>query len=411
MTASDQEARRSGDVTSLLVCRESPYPPDSGAPLRMWQHVNTLASLGDVHVFSIGELDDRPHEMPIAKSWQHFDPRSLPEARENVIARIYRVLRPPEYPVRGRKANNELDSALRELVDRVKPDVAIVSHWRTAYPTALRSVPHVVVDAHNIEWKLRADGAFPMAFKRFRRFKLWHFKRREKRLYESADSVWVTGEPDREVLKRFAPRSTSKIVPNALDTDSFTRMHDRIAESPIDEEFSVPTMIFVGFLSYKPNEAAAYTLIDEVLPIVAGRFPDARLMIVGRSPSPELRNRAETAKNVTLASDVPDVKPYLMSATVAVMPLQIGGGTRLKILEAFASSVPIVSTSKGAEGISQRGLESLILAENSKAIADAVISLMENRDLRNDLVHRALSVVEDEYSWKSVARRLPAALT
>jgi glycosyltransferase involved in cell wall biosynthesis len=159
-------------------------------------------------------------------------------------------------------------------------------------------------------------------------------------------------------------------------------------------------------MSWGPNAAAATFLATEVLPRIHLRLPDARLRIIGRDPSPEVRALAERP-NIEVTGAVPDVLPHLRDAHALAVPLEAGGGTRLKILEAFAAGLPVVSTPVGCEGIrAQHGVHLLVAARQH--MAHALVTVLTNRLLAYALAERARSLVREHYDWRSigmVARR------
>lgn len=397
------------ELTSLMVCRESPYPPRGGTPLRMWQHVNTLARLGNVHVISIGKVD-AGIEMPIATTWQNYDPRDFPKVQRSLFMRALSIFRPLQYPYGV--PERHLDKAITDALERIKPDMVVLSHWENGFPRVLRLAPFVVVDSHNIEWKLRADGAFPATSRNFKKLRIWIFKRREKALYERADRVWVTSQPDLRILKNFAPHATAAVViPNAIDNEAYAAIREGLAQTSDLAPKGPPTMLFVGALDYKPNEEAALSLINEILPEVLQRVPSCRLLIVGRDASPHLIELAKATANVILATDVPDVRPFLAVANVAVIPLRVGGGTRVKILEALAARVPVVSSSKGAEGIAgNTGSDGIIVADSLSEMSQAIVSILQDSAKQKELGDAGFARVERDFSWAQVSRTLIEAL-
>ncbi|GAC1399137.1 MAG: hypothetical protein NVSMB59_20400 [Vulcanimicrobiaceae bacterium] len=402
---------RTKSLTSLIVCREAPYPPYGGSPLRMWQHVNTLATLGPVHVFSIGKPTPGVTTMPVASSWQHFDPNDFPHERSlPIVSRALSVLRPRQFPTPNRRADGRLNRSLRDTLRRVVPDVVILSHWENAFPSALGRFPHVIVDSHNIEWQIRADGAFVVSKKLSRGAKIWSFKRRERRLYERADRLWVTSENDRLAVRAFAPRATSAtVIPNAIDTASYASVGRSIAPPP-GVVPGVPTLILVGDFGYRPNEEAALTLLSDIFPHVVARFPEARVLLVGRGPTRALLDAASNDVRVTVTGTVSDVRPYLAAADVAVIPLTIGGGTRIKILEAFAARLPVISTRKGAEGLQVTHDREIVIADDCDTIVRDVIRIVRDAEVRDRLTDAAFRFVSDRYSWDAVTQLMPAAL-
>jgi glycosyltransferase involved in cell wall biosynthesis len=159
------------------------------------------------------------------------------------------------------------------------------------------------------------------------------------------------------------------------------------------------TIIFSGSFGYQPNVNATKFLIDKVFPRLVNVFPDLALLLVGRNATPEMIEAAKHDHRIVVTGEVADVRPYLASASLMLVPLFEGSGTRFKLLEAFASSLPVVSTAQGAAGLGVRNGTHLLLAENADAFVDAAILLWENEGLAKNLAHNALKFVQRNYSW------------
>ena len=166
-------------------------------------------------------------------------------------------------------------------------------------------------------------------------------------------------------------------------------------------------MLFLGTMSWGPNAAAAKFLI-ETFPKLRARFPDARLDIVGRDPPPELKAMGNRP-GVEVTGGVPDVKPYLARASLLAVPLDAGGGTRLKILEAFAAGLPVVSTAVGAEGIEAIANTHFIRAERS-GLVEAMANLLESPGEAMQLATAARVLARDVYDWSRIGRKAVDAI-
>jgi glycosyltransferase involved in cell wall biosynthesis len=167
-------------------------------------------------------------------------------------------------------------------------------------------------------------------------------------------------------------------------------------------------MVFTGTLDYRPNIDALRWFVGEVLPLIRRRRPAARLRIVGRAAGPSVR--ALVGAGVELLGEVPEVAPHIASAAVYVVPMRIGGGSRLKLLEALALEAAVVSTPMGAEGVAGlRDDEQLLLAASPAAFASAVLRLFDDAALRRRLGSRGRAHVVAHYDWSAIIPRLEAA--
>jgi glycosyltransferase involved in cell wall biosynthesis len=164
--------------------------------------------------------------------------------------------------------------------------------------------------------------------------------------------------------------------------------------------------VFNGVFDYRPNLDAAHWLVEEVWPLVAGRCPDAVLTLVGRGCEADFRRLA--APGVAIAGEVPDVRPYLAGAAAIAVPVRIGGGTRLKVVEGLAMAKPIVTTSLGCEGIAVREGEHLLIADDPSAFASAILELFADPGLGARLGDAGRQLAEREYSWQSAGERMEA---
>jgi glycosyltransferase involved in cell wall biosynthesis len=164
-------------------------------------------------------------------------------------------------------------------------------------------------------------------------------------------------------------------------------------------------------MAYGPNHDAAVLLINEILPRIRLQYPRVRTFIVGKSPREELVSLAKTEANVFVTGTVSDVRPYLALSDLAVVPLAVGGGTRLKLLEAFASRVAVVSTTKGAEGIATLGSPEVAIADTTDDMVREILALLDDQGRRLEQVNRAYELVESNFSWQALIRRLPTELS
>jgi glycosyltransferase involved in cell wall biosynthesis len=229
----------------------------------------------------------------------------------------------------------------------------------------------------------------------------------ERRAITSADIVWTCSQVDaRNIASLYGRRWGVHVVPNAVDVEKYRHAHadgERDGGSPV-------TMVYPGVFSYPPNEQAALTLVREVLPAVRRRAERARVVLVGRNPTPPLLDAARADSDVVVTGAVPTVLPYLEQPCVIALPIASGGGTRLKILEAFAAGRPVVSTTTGAEGIDAIDGEHLLLRDSIEAMADAIVELWQGSALRRHLCASALRLVRSRYSFEAASASIEQSL-
>ena len=163
-------------------------------------------------------------------------------------------------------------------------------------------------------------------------------------------------------------------------------------------------------MDWLPNEDAIFYFAEEILPLIKGRCPEVLLEVVGRKPSAKLQAMAENEKSIRLTGWVDDIRPYLARAVVCIVPLRIGGGTRLKIFEAMAMAKATVSTTIGAEGLPVKSGENLVLADSPADFATAVVGLLNDPERRTRMGTAARAMVEEKYSWRKVSESFAATL-
>lgn len=182
-------------------------------------------------------------------------------------------------------------------------------------------------------------------------------------------------------------------VPTGVDLDYFRRPADALRTSDL---------VFVGSMDWLPNCDGVNYFVREVMPLIWKSKPDCSLAIVGRTPAPNIKALAEQDSRIKVTGTVPDVRPYLWGASVSIVPLRIGGGTRLKIYEAMAAGTATVSTTIGAEGLDVSHPENIRLADTSQAFADRCLALLNDRAERESVAAYALHLVTSRYSWDAI---------
>lgn len=217
-------------------------------------------------------------------------------------------------------------------------------------------------------------------------------RRYERRMFRGYDRVVVLAEEDAQALRALQPDLPLRVIPNGVDTDYFV---------PSGHEPDEPTLLFIGNYEYAPNVDAALRLARRIFPAVKRRVPKARLIIVGNAPPAELRAMAGSSIEVT--GRVPDVRPYLEQALVFVSALRMGAGIKNKVLEAMAMQKAIVATRLSCDGIALEHEKHVLLAETSDEITKAIIRLMKDAALRQQIARASRELIEQHYTWMRVA--------
>lgn len=227
---------------------------------------------------------------------------------------------------------------------------------------------------------------------------------------QQVDQVWACSRSDRQQLQQIRrSRPTVAYIPNAIDLDYYQAI---ARDRQFPQSSSQPkTLIFTASFSYTPNVTAAHWLIDEIFPQLQAQHPDSQLLIVGASPTDSMTTAAAHNPHIQIAGRVPDMRPYLAQSTIAIVPLKQGGGTRLKILEAFASRLPVIATTKGAEGLNTQSDRHLLIRDITADIVNAIDQLWQSPKLAATIADTAYHFVQQHYSWPSITEQLRSLIT
>jgi glycosyltransferase involved in cell wall biosynthesis len=263
-----------------------------------------------------------------------------------------------------------------------------------------------VLFQHNVEttiWDRHLETAHSAPAKAFFRIQRNRMARYEGEVCRQAAHVVAVSKEDAERFRAlFQTRRVSE-VPTGVDISSFAPPPDRKAEQKAD-------LVFVGSMDWLPNIDGCNYFVREILPLIRQKRPDCTFAIVGRSPGSGILEMAYADPRILVSGTVPDIRPYFWESSVSVVPLRIGGGTRLKIFEAMAAQAPIVSTTVGAEGLPVVHGRNLYLADTPATFAKACLELLDSETARERLARNAFEMVSSQFSWEHAARVFLAIL-
>ena len=223
----------------------------------------------------------------------------------------------------------------------------------------------------------------------------------EGQVCRSVKSIIAVSEADAEKMRALYGVSRVTAVPTGVDVAFFT---------PPAEAQPATDLVFVGSMDWMPNVDGVVWFVREVLPLIKRKLPGCSLAVVGRTPGREVTELAERDTRIRITGTVADVRPWLWGSKVAIVPLRIGGGTRLKIYEAMAARTPVVSTMIGAEGLDIAPGEDILIADQPEAFAEACVRLISDGDERRRLADAAWRHVETKHSWQAAALEFVRAL-
>lgn len=401
----------------LVITRGQVHPPRSGASLRNWQNINLLATLGRVSVFSLGtktssdRIQNPPR--PINHLVEHA-PLAPPRGSPASISNRLWFANPRAHPRVNRLFDRSGVRKLEQMMEFVRPQLVVVEEpWALRYVPMLRSnrfrSPKIVYDAHNVEavlrWAMATDQTLAeISSARLLRLQARRIGKLESHLVHAADQVWVCSEDDRRAVANTHKREAQVfVVPNGVNVEDYKW-------ATLPGLPSIPNLLFVGAFGYKPNAVAAEMLIKSIHPRVADAYPSTRLVLVGRGATNAMKAAAQRDRRVHVTGMVPDITPFLEAADIVVVPLLQGGGTRLKILEAFAALRPVVATTKAVSGLDITSGVHALIRDDPESLAESVVSLIQSPRRSQALAIAARTLVEVRYDWNVIVDHVSHAL-
>ncbi len=389
-----------------IIDEELPYPLNSGKRIRTFQLVSRLARRHRIS-YICHRNADRSEAIQAERVFRDLGIETVVVSRTaprksgpTFYARLAaNLLSPLPYSVTSHRS-----SALRKAIHgyATKNRVDLWQAEWTPYVESLNVLGDVrrVIMAHNVEsqiWRRYYENE-PHPLRRWYIGHQWRkYEAFERRAFQRVDRVVAVSPEDAALIREHFRAPHVQVVENGVDTDYFR---------PGPSQRIPGRILFLGSLDWRPNLDAVEQLLDLVFPAIRAREPSASLCLVGRNPPEWLRRRVAATEGVELYADVPDVRPFLATSAVMVVPLRIGGGSRLKILEAFAAGLPVVSTEVGAEGLDVRDGCHLTVVETVEALTPALIENLRDPGPAASLVGPARRLVEEQYDWEILADRL-----
>ena len=389
------------DPSNLRVLQfapRTPWPLDTGAKLRNYHLARTLAMQARISLLAFG--DEQNETSALTTVYEQIV--TVPRLAGYSFAKVLRgaVGRTP-LPLLN-YTTNEMSKTLAQVLAKNDFDIVQIESIHLmnylAVIRAARSHPIVVCDWHNIESDLMAQYAEreqSIARKTYARRTARLMKEFEQRALNEFDGHMVVSEQDAERLRRINSRACIFVIENGVDVSYY-------ASEPSSGKKRI---VFVGSMDYHANIDGAINFARNVWPNVRKQKPELIFTIVGRDPSPDVR-ALSSIDGVEVTGSVDDVRPFYREAIAAVVPLNVGGGSRLKILEAMAAGVPVVSTKLGAEGLDLSDGENILLTDGPEEIDEAVIRIIDNRELAKRLITGADALIRERYDWSTLGAKL-----
>ncbi|NES20689.1 MAG: glycosyltransferase [Symploca sp. SIO3E6] len=330
------------------------------------------------------------------------------------------------YPGRSRRTRLRYSSAaaqeLRRAFAEFQPDVVIADFRAYDFLPMLKeyNVP-LVMSGSNVEVLIERDfhdakrlvkGLKYSLFDRIECYlNISRTKQAEATVIHQANQVWTCSNSDNHLLQQiYGPFSNTQMIPNGLKVSNYEKTRLGKCNSPRELGNKGRTILYAGTYIYPPNAWAAELLIEQIYPQLRQIYPDCHLLLLGRNPTQKMLDTAQMDEGITVTGAVDDVLPYFAAASVMVVPLKHGSGTKLKVLEAFASGCPVITTAKGAEGFNVEDGKHFLLREEVDEIVAGICQLWAEPDLGKKLAQSAFELLQAEYSWDAIEQTVRTAL-
>lgn len=385
----------------LFLISQLPYPADTGAKIRGF---NLLKNLSASHSITLATFGDKVKDADKLRIIQKFCKEVIlvPKKNNSFIVALTNLF--SVYPYSSDKYYSRI--MVKTIASMVKKEKFGLIHSDSLQVSrnvlGVKGIPKVLTE-HNIEFRifLRAVQSCKNPIKKLYFYiQYLKLKKYEINAVKQFDRVIAVSEEDKKFLLSFVSENKISVAPNGVDTQYF---------SPSTIDYRPNSLIFTGSMDWLPNIDAMEYFCKEILPLVWKVDDKVKLYIVGRMPPKTIANLAKKDSRITVTGAVEDVRPYLEKAALFITPLRIGGGTRLKILEAMAMGKAVLSTSIGCEGLAVKDMENIAISDTVSDFASKVIELLNDESLRNRLGSEGRRLVEKEYDWKTVADKLDIA--
>ncbi|MCB9454388.1 MAG: glycosyltransferase [Anaerolineaceae bacterium] len=376
-----------------------PYPSDNGAKLRIFHLMQQLGKRHEVGLISFADpLPGDPHIQALAPFCQVISTHHGPMFHKSGLAEL-----PGYFAPMPRHLVNSYDpavaAAIAECVASGWPELIIaheagpvggMSHYALPYP----QFPRVIEDLELVAYQTARDSAQGTKSRVGWQMRWWKTAQYVRRLLAEFDACTVPSVEEQTCIAEIAPehRATLPVIPNGADM------------AGLEGDYGQPeadTLIFSGALSFNFNYAAMAYFLGEVWPIIRQQRPNVTLRITGKTDT-ATQASLPPHQGVIFTGYVDDIRPVIARSMVSIAPLLQGGGTRLKILEAMALGVPVVATSKGAEGLAAESGRDILIADTPPALAEAVLRLLQDATLRESLRQNALELIRTQYDWRAI---------
>lgn len=389
----------------LFLTNRLPYPVTDGQSRRTYHILQGLSARNEVHLLSLCSSSKQADSTTIQhlRNFCHGVDVVLAPPKNfslRMVIRLFRSLlslKPYTFwrhysRVFLRKSLDLIEGQQFDIVHCDILPIAYVIRSIRKTPCSLTDHDICYVKAARIAQKVANPVLKAMYFLEAAKLRRW-----EKAVFSEVSLGLVVSEVDKGILQNLTGRDDLEVIPNGVDPEEF---------APHSAEPEPATLLWVGGFDYSPNRDAVRWLLTEIFPLVRERVPEVRLKLVGGGQSSSLRRLVGKDEFIEFAGFVDDPVPHLHAATVFVVPLRSGSGTRLKMLEAMAAGKAIVTTSLGAEGIRGEHEKHFLVADTPKEFAEMVTRAVKSSEIRSTLGHNARALVREIYDWRVIVEEL-----
>jgi glycosyltransferase involved in cell wall biosynthesis len=397
----------------LVISPEVPYPPTSGGRQRSYFLIKSLAAEYALDVITFAEHPSPESLAALRSLCANVYVVPLPRHSKALMAFVWRNLRRAIRginPLIDRFSAPAVRQSVRALLDEQQYDLILIEHsWVAHYISDIKASGNrktlTILDAQNVEsdlWRQYYERPARWWYKPAA-YRYWQSAREYEQTYlNQFDLVVGMSTPDAEKLAQLAPSATVAVIPNGVDV-----VYDSVPKNQAERS---PVVGFVGSLDYPPNEQGLWWFLEHIWPQVRSRVPASELLVIGPTSSGRLRRKCQPDPSIRLAGYVETLEPHLNRVAVMVVPLLHGSGTRIKILDAWAHGIPVVSTSKGAEGLEYEHRKNLWIGDTPMDFAAGIVYLLADGQTRQRLAEAGHQLVSAQYSWTTIGEQLRAVI-
>ncbi len=390
----------------LFVATNLPVPPNNGHAIRSLSIIQGLQAIGHELSFISFSKKDCPDDLyPLSAYCQSIDllkldMKNLTE-QTDYVQRLKCLLALTSYSIE-RFRSQAMRVKIQEKLNGRKYDLIICDGLYALINIPETTIP-IVLNCHNVEHiilKRYAELETNLLKKWYAKIESYLIRGVERNSCERIAIAMACSQPDLELLRPLRSDLVAFVVPNVVDTDSIRPSKNL----PLDN--AAPVLLFQGVMDWHPNRDAVEYFVREILSRIREQCPNVRFIVAGRNPPVEFVKRLSLETQIEFTGTVPDMRPYIAAANVVVVPLRVGGGTRIKILEACSAGRPVVSTTIGAEGLNLEAGKEIILADEPLEFARSVITLLHDSILSESIAKSARSAVVERYSHLTLEKIL-----